>query len=45
MYQIIDDNIIKRLSDGVFIPINQKNVDYQKYLSWINAGNTPLPKE
>jgi hypothetical protein len=35
---------VKR-SDGVFIPFDHKNSDYQQYLEWLAAGNTPLPAE
>ena len=31
MYKFQTDDIIKRLSDGVFIPVDEGNVDYQKF--------------
>ncbi len=31
MYKIQTDDIIKRLSDGAFIPVDEGNVDYQKF--------------
>ena len=34
-----------RLSDGTCIPFSPDNTDYQAYLRWIEAGNTPLPAE
>ena len=34
---------IKRLSDNAFIPFDPANTDYQEYLKWLEAGNTPLP--
>ena len=27
------------------IPFNPDNTDYQAYLRWLEAGNTPLPAE
>jgi hypothetical protein len=34
---------IKRLSDGTLIPFDSGNTDYQKYLEWLEEGNTPEP--
>lgn len=31
--------IVKRLSDGAFIPMEPLNVDYQQYLEWL--ANNP----
>jgi hypothetical protein len=36
---------IKRLSDNAFIPFDPANTDYQEYLKWLDAGNTPLLAE
>ncbi len=36
------------LLDGaleLFIPFDPANTDYQKYLEWLEAGNTPLPAD
>jgi len=34
-----------RLSDNACIPFDEANTDYQAYLKWVEAGNTPLPAE
>lgn len=35
---------IVRLSDNVFIPMDNENIDYQEYLKWLDQGNTPEEK-
>ncbi len=35
--------IIRRDSDGAFIPTDPKNSDYQAFLTWQKAGNTITP--
>lgn len=35
---------IKR-SDGWVIPMHEDNTDYQAYLKWLEAGNTPTPAD
>ncbi len=37
-------NSVQR-NDGLCIPFNPDNTDYQEYLRWLEAGNTPLPAE
>jgi hypothetical protein len=34
---------ICRLADSAFIPPDPANTDYQAYLAWLEAGNTPEP--
>ena len=34
-----------RVSDGAFIPFDPDNTDYQAYLKWVEAGNTPEPAD
>jgi hypothetical protein len=43
MYQL-QNNSIKRLIDNAIIPLDELNLDYQKYLEWLNAGNIPQPE-
>jgi hypothetical protein len=35
---------VKR-NDGLCIPFCESNTDYQEYLKWLEAGNTPLPAD
>jgi len=39
----VNDTIIR--SDGMQIPPDPANTDYQEYLRWLEAGNTPEPAE
>jgi len=41
----ISTNTIKRVFDNAFIPFDPDNTDYQAYLKWLEAGNTPLPAD
>lgn len=42
MYQMTPYNVVKRLSDGAFVPFDPANTDYQQYLAWIAEGNKPI---
>ena len=45
MYKLFNPSlggqVIIRLSDNAFIPFAPDNTDYQAYLKWLEAGNTP----
>lgn len=44
MYELTkDDTLVRRLSDGAFIPADPANRDYLEYLAWRTAGNEPAP--
>ena len=36
---------VHRLSDNAFIPFDPDNTDYQEFLRWCEAGNTPEPAD
>jgi hypothetical protein len=33
------------VGQNISIPIAPDNTDYQEYLKWVAAGNTPLPAD
>ena len=33
-------NMILRIVDGAYIPVDPSNTDYQEYLAWVALGNT-----
>lgn len=41
MYKLTSLDSIQRITDGASIPIDPMNRDYQGYLAWVAAGNTP----
>ena len=34
-----------RTTDNTSIPMHESNADYQQYLKWVEAGNSPLPAD
>lgn len=46
MYQLTNnENVVLRVSDHAFVPVDERNADYRDYLIWLEAGNTPAPYE
>ena len=46
MYKLLPKTLdnkefVRRLLDGVCIPFDPDNTDYQAYLKWIEAGGVP----
>jgi hypothetical protein len=41
-----DDRVFIFTQDKTLcVPFDPANTDYQKYLQWLDAGNTPLPAD
>jgi hypothetical protein len=46
MYKLtFSENMIERVLDNTFIPVDLANRDYQEYLKWLAEGNEPLPAD
>ncbi len=43
MYKLTDRNIIINTVTGDSFPMDERNPDYVRYLTWANAGNDALP--
>lgn len=42
MYQLTQGATVVRLSDGVVIPEDKQNTDWQQYLAWLASGGVPI---
>ena len=40
-----ESKAVLRLADNTAIPFDPANTDYQQYLAWLEAGNTPTPAD
>lgn len=45
MYKATNKTAVINVESGVFIPADPANVDYQQFLAWVKAGNTPEPAD
>ena len=46
VYQLVNvgnGQSINIVGTNIHIPMDPRNMDYQRYLAWVAAGNTPLP--
>jgi hypothetical protein len=44
-FKLTKSEMILRARDGAFIPPDPGNRDYQEYMTWLAAGNTPDPAD
>ena len=45
MYKLSHSGAIANLEDQTWIPADPGNAEYQRYLAWLAAGNTPAPAD
>lgn len=43
MYRIVDESMVLRVEDNMYIVVPSETVEYAQYLAWLDAGNAPLP--
>ena len=41
----VEQDMVQRVFDNAFIPMDEQNTDYQEYLKWVAQGNTPEPAD
>lgn len=40
-----NSQMVIRVEDNAFIPMDEANTDYQEFLRWCSEGNEPLPAD
>lgn len=43
--QETDMEFVLKIPDMKYVPVDPDNLDYQEYLNWLEAGNTPEPAD
>jgi hypothetical protein len=43
--EFVGAKVVKRMSDGGYIPFDPANTDYQAFLRWCEEGNVPTPAD
>jgi hypothetical protein len=45
VYKLTKNPNVVLKDDNLWVPIDPANTDYQAYLKWLEAGNTPEPAD
>jgi hypothetical protein len=45
MYKLIAEGGVQRLSDGAFVPEDERNADWREFTAWAAEGNEPYPAD